>query len=59
MRTRENLNLQERRRHLHEERRQARRIKNSGTQVVQAPIQTTVSKKGTVKTGNDLRSGKK
>ena len=35
------------------------RIKNSGTQVVQAPIQTTVSKKGTVKTGNDLRSGKK
>lgn len=27
------------------------RIKNSGTQVVQAPIQTTVSKKGTVKTG--------
>ena len=66
MRTRENLNLQERRRHLHEERRQARRacgyvgrIKNSGPQVVQAPIQTTVSKKGTVKTGNDLRSGKK
>ena len=35
------------------------RIKNSGTQVVQAPIQTTVSKKRTVKTGNDLRSGKK
>jgi hypothetical protein len=35
------------------------RIKNSGPQVVQAPIQTTVSKKGTVKTGNDLRSGKK
>ena len=35
------------------------RIKNSGTQVVQAPIQTTVSKKGTVKQGNDLRSGKK
>ena len=31
------------------------RIKNSGPQVVQAPIQTTVSKKGTVKTGNDLR----
>ena len=26
------------------------RIKNSGPQVVQAPIQTTVSKKGTVKT---------
>ena len=35
------------------------RIKNSGTQVVQAPIQTTVQKKGTVRTGNDLRSGKK
>ena len=35
------------------------RIKNSGAQVVQAPIQTTVSKKGTVKTGNDLRIGKK
>ena len=34
------------------------RIKNSGAQVVQA-IQTTVSKKGTVKTGNDLRIGKK
>ena len=35
------------------------RIKNSGAQVVQAPIQTTVSKKGTVKTGYDLRIGKK
>ena len=35
------------------------RIKNSGPQVVQAPIQTTVSKKGTVKTGNDLRSGQR
>ena len=34
-------------------------IKNSGTQVVKAPIQTTVAKKGTVRTGNDLRSGKK
>ena len=32
------------------------RIKNSGPQVVQAPIQTTVSKKGTVKTGNAARS---
>ena len=35
------------------------RIKNTGSQVVEAPNQTTVSKKGTVKTGNDLRSGKK
>ena len=35
------------------------RIKNTGTQVVQAPIQTTVQKKGTVRTGSDLRSGKK
>ena len=35
------------------------RIKNSGPQVVQAPIQTTVQKKGAVRTGNDLRSGKK
>ena len=35
------------------------RIKNSGAQVVQAPIQTTVQKKGTVRMGNDLRSGKK
>lgn len=35
------------------------RIKNSGPQVVQAPIQTTVQKKGTVRMGNDLRSGKK
>lgn len=35
------------------------RIKNTGTQVVQAPLQTTVQKKGTVITGRDLRSGKK
>ena len=35
------------------------RIKNSGPQVVQAPIQTTVPFLDTVKTGNDLRSGKK
>lgn len=35
------------------------RIKNAGAQVVQAPIQTTVQKKGTVRTGSDLRSGKK
>lgn len=35
------------------------RIKNGGTQVVQAPNQTTDPKKGTVKTGNDLRTGKK
>lgn len=35
------------------------RIKNSGTQVVKAPYQTTAAKKGTVKKGGDLRSGKK
>ena len=35
------------------------RIKNSGAQVEQAPIPTPVAKQGTVKTGNDLRSGKK
>ena len=33
------------------------RIKNSGAQVVQAPIQTTVSKKGTVKTGSARSNG--
>lgn len=31
------------------------RINNSGTQVVKAPHQTTAPKKGTVKTGKDLR----
>lgn len=35
------------------------KIKNGGTQVVKAPNQTTDKKKGTVKTGGDLRSGKK
>ena len=35
------------------------KIKNTGTQVVKAPNQTTLPKKGTVKTGNDLRTGKK
>lgn len=34
-------------------------IKNSGTQVVKAPNQVTDRKTGTVKTGSDLRSGKK
>lgn len=34
-------------------------IKNAGTQVVKAPAQTTDQKKGTVKTGGDLRSGRK
>lgn len=42
----------------------AGKIKNGGTQVVKAPKQTTDAKKGTVKkstvkTGGDLRSGKK
>ena len=31
------------------------RIGNSGTQVVKAPNQTTAPKKGTVKSGKDLR----
>lgn len=35
------------------------KIKNGGTQVVKAPHQTTDAKKGTVKTGRDLRVGKK
>lgn len=35
------------------------RIKNTGTQVVKAPNQITDQKKGTVKTGSDLRTGKK
>lgn len=35
------------------------KIKNGGTQVVKAPIQHTDPKKGTVKTGSDLRTGKK
>ena len=33
-------------------------IKNTGSQVVKAPNQITDQKKGTVKTGTDLRSGK-
>lgn len=35
------------------------RIKNGGTQVVKAPTQHSDPKKGTVKTGSDLRTGKK
>lgn len=35
------------------------RIKNGGTQVVKAPNQVKDQKKGVVKTGNDLRTGKK
>lgn len=34
-------------------------IKNSGSQVVKAPSQTTDPKKSTVVKGNDLRTGKK
>lgn len=37
----------------------AGRIKNGGTQVIKAPKQTTDAKKGTVKTGSDLRTGRK
>ena len=33
-------------------------IKQSGSQMVKAPCQTTDTKTGSVKTGNDLRSGK-
>jgi len=36
----------------------AGKIKNSGTQNIKAPKQSTDPKKGTVKTGNDLRTGK-
>jgi len=35
------------------------KIKNTGSQVVQAPHQITSPKKGTVKTGSDLRTGTK
>lgn len=35
------------------------KIRNTGSQVVQAPNQQTDGKKGTVKTGKDLRTGKK
>ncbi len=35
------------------------KIKNGGTQMVKAPNQVKDLKKGTVKTGNDLRTGKK
>lgn len=35
------------------------RIKNGGSQVVQAPKQKTEPKKATVKTGQDLRTGRK
>ena len=37
----------------------AGKIKNGGTQTVKAPTQHTDPKKGTVKTGSDLRNGKK
>lgn len=35
------------------------KIKNGGTQNVKAPNQHTDPKKGTVKTGKDLRNGSK
>lgn len=35
------------------------KIKNGSTQNVKAPNQTTDAKKGTVKTGKDLRAGRK
>lgn len=35
------------------------KIKNGGTQMVKAPNQVKDQKKGTVKTGSDLRTGKK
>jgi len=35
------------------------KIKNGGTQIVKAPHQSTGSGKSTVKTGRDLRAGKK
>lgn len=36
----------------------AGRIKSGGTQIVKAPNQSTDVKKGTVRTGKDLRAGK-
>jgi hypothetical protein len=36
----------------------AGKIKNSGNQVVEAPIKTPAKKSGTVKRGSDLRTGK-
>lgn len=35
------------------------RIKNTGTQIVKAPNQHTEGKKGKVRTGSDLRTGRK
>jgi hypothetical protein len=35
------------------------KIKNSSVQKVEAPKQSTLPKKGKVKTGTDLRTGKK
>ena len=37
----------------------AGKIANTGTQIVKAPAQTSPKKTGTVKTGSDLRTGKK
>ena len=37
----------------------AGKIKNGGSQVVKAPNQSKDHKKSVVKTGNDLRTGKK
>ena len=34
------------------------KIKNTGSQIVKAPNQITDQKKGSVKTGSDLRTGK-
>lgn len=36
----------------------AGKIKNGGTQIVKAPFQSADGKKGTVRTGKDLRAGK-
>lgn len=36
----------------------AGKIKNSGAQIIKAPNQSTDAKKGTVRTGKDLRAGK-
>lgn len=34
------------------------KVKNSGAQIVKAPCQSTNTKKGTVRTGKDLRAEK-
>ncbi len=59
MATRENAKFGGKEEQIVEKKGYIGRIKNSGTQIVQAPHQSTDAKKGTVKKGGDLRAGKK